>query len=44
MQGCTVDRVSDDRRSYLAWYDYEEIGREIDAILAGQNTRLQRAS
>lgn len=45
MQGCTVDRVSDDRRSYVAWYDYEEVGREIDEILASQSaSRLQRAS
>ena len=45
MQGCTVDRVSDDRRSYVAWYDYEEVGREIDEILAHQSaSRLQRAS
>ena len=45
MQGCTVDRVSDDRRSYVAWYDYEEVGREIDEILANQAvSRLQWAS
>lgn len=45
MQGCTVDQVSDDRRSYVAWYDYEEVGREIDELLAAQNaSRLQRAS
>ena len=45
MQGCTVDRVSDDKRSYVAWYDYEEVGREIDEILASQSaSRLSRAS
>lgn len=45
MQGCTVDQVTQDRRSYVAWNDYEEVGREIDQILAAQTTsRLQRAS
>lgn len=45
MQGCTVDRVTDDRRSYVAWYDYEEVGREIDEILAKQAaSRLSKAS
>ena len=45
MLGCTVDQVSDDRRAYVAWYDYEEVGREIDHILTAQSTsRLQRAS
>jgi chromosome partitioning protein len=46
MQGCTVDRVSDDRRSYVAWYDYEEVGHEIDELLTTAHSapRLQRAS
>ncbi len=45
MLGCTVDSVPGDPRSYVAWYDYEEIGKEIDQIMIEQAaSRLQRAS
>lgn len=45
MLGCTVDRVPGDARSYVAWYDYDAVGQEIDSILAMQNlARLQKAS
>jgi chromosome partitioning protein len=45
MQGCTVDQVSGDPRSYVAWIDYEEVGKEIECILKAQfDARLKRAS
>lgn len=45
VQGCTVDQVTDDRRRHLGWFDYEEIGKEIDEILAERNSnRALRAS
>jgi chromosome partitioning protein len=45
MLGCTVDRVPGDPRSYIAWSDYEQVGEEIDNILAGHAAlRLQKAS
>lgn len=41
VQGCTVDRVTDDPRRALGWMDYEAVGEEIDEILRQQTTAKQ---